>query len=57
MKLVSPVTDPLIAQANSQIPEDMKDFLDIQKIFEDLVNTFIGQPITTMVEKAYPPPK
>jgi hypothetical protein len=57
MKLVSPHTDPIISKVQNEIPEEMSKFLDIQKIFSDLVNSFIGQPICQMVEKAYPMPK
>lgn len=57
MNLVSPHTDPILQTVSNAIPEEMSSFLDVKKIFQDLVNTFVGQPISQMVEKAYPLPK
>jgi len=56
-KLIAPVTDPIIQNVSNAIPEEMSQFLDIQKIFNELVDTFIGQPVGQMVEKSYPLPK
>lgn len=53
----APVTDPVIGPMDDMIPSDLHDIISAQGIFDEVVDLFVGDPIDSMVDGAYPPPK
>jgi hypothetical protein len=56
-RLIAPVTDPIISKIDGAIPDPMDKCLNVEQIFDDIINYLVGDPIDQMVEKAYPLPK
>jgi hypothetical protein len=56
-KLVIPAVESVLQPINDAIPEPLKDFIDINDLFEELVNDIIDEIIRSLVRADEPPPK
>lgn len=55
-KALSPLVDPLLEQFNELIPDDMQDFINIDNLYDEVLDLIVGEPIEKVVTGAYPKP-
>jgi len=56
-KLVFPAVESVLGPINDAIPEPLKDFIDINDLFQELVNNIIDEVIRSLVRADEAPPK
>lgn len=53
-KKIESKVQPYLDSFDEKVPDEMKDFLTVQNVYDHLVDVIVGEPINKMVEIAYP---